>query len=248
MSYTSNSVKVSVISGRSNTAGSPKADPDLGLLLRVRSGDQGAKTCLWDRYWRSLVGYFIRNRTLIEEAEDLASETLLEVFEHPDSFRGAAISIPASASHTNSAEIRSADARKCSFKTYLYSIARFKLYNSLRHNKIAKRMDLNESNSGENGNDFLQQLERLLPLDTDSDPLIDLLNKDRIEEVCCALADVGLSSVEQFKVLLLHYFCDLSHKEISELLSTPQTTVNSRLQKGRERMLNFYHNETKAIG
>lgn len=243
MALQTTTAKLPVISRRTISVGNAQPDPDLTNILRARAGDPLAKTCLWERYWRSLFSYFVRNRSLREEAEDLASDTLFDAFANLDSFRGTMSLWPAATDPPTLSDTRNVENRKCSFKTYLYSIARYKLYNDVRHKTIVRRVESSDMIPAGSRLEPLAQLELLLPLDMESDPLLGMIRKDRMDEVCCALAEVGLSSVEQFKVLLLHYFCDLSHREISELLATPQKTINSRLQTGREHMLKFYQVE-----
>jgi RNA polymerase sigma-70 factor (ECF subfamily) len=61
---------------------------DEALMGRVRNGDREALGELFRRHQRPLYNFFMRSFGLVDEAEDLAMETLLRVFRHADHFRG----------------------------------------------------------------------------------------------------------------------------------------------------------------
>ena len=215
-------------------------DVDLPYVLRAKAGDQTAFAPLWEKYWRNLYAYFARQISSREEAEDLASETLLDAFTQIPAFRGASTSgsdAPASAladigdTYTFSPQ--------ATFRAYLRAIARYKLARWIRRraHRPCGFVELESTAEGEkNGN----SLDKRLGADVEADPLRALLRQENLDEVCYALADVGMRSSEQFKALLLHYLCGLPHKEIAELLETRRETVNTRLQEGRRTLLRHY--------
>jgi RNA polymerase sigma-70 factor (ECF subfamily) len=55
-------------------------DPDVGLMLRARDGDQGAFTELQRRYAARVFGYFCRLLRDRSEAEDLTQEVFLRLY------------------------------------------------------------------------------------------------------------------------------------------------------------------------
>jgi RNA polymerase sigma factor (sigma-70 family) len=224
----------------------PESDTDLALVLRAREGDQTAFRALWDKHWPGLRAYFAKRIHSREEAEDLASETLLAAYDQLPAFRGLA-SEPATLSDslltpTDRQEL----ARQCTFRTYLYVIARHKLARWIRRKKSRSTYDFTELVSAETGNEETHTLEERLGADSDSDPLDALLREAQQDEMCYALADVALRSSEQFKALVLHYGCKLPHKEIATLLDTRSETVNTRLQEGRRTLLRHFHRASES--
>jgi RNA polymerase sigma factor (sigma-70 family) len=79
---------------------------DLELLASWRDGDTKAGNALFDRYFDALFRFF-RNKVQ-EGAEDLVQQTFLALVQSRDRFRG-----------------------DSSFRTYLFTAARSKLYNYL---------------------------------------------------------------------------------------------------------------------
>src|SRR5882672_10791299 len=87
------------------------SDPDLGLMQKARANDPSAITLLWNKYQARLCSYFLKNVRQREEAEDLASETLLAALAQLSSFRGDRVEGTGSESKQN-----------CTFQTYVYAI------------------------------------------------------------------------------------------------------------------------------
>lgn len=224
--------------GGERPVGRAATDTDLSYVLRAKKGDQTAFAPLWDKYWRSLYAYFSRRVSSREEAEDLASETLLAAFDQIPAFRGL---LP---QDTESAAPLSGDpdspTQQCSFQTFLFSIAHHKLTHWIRR-KTTRRCsafaDLTASDAEEEDDN---PMEERLGADTEADPLHSLMQQARLDEVCYALADVGMRSSEQFKALFFHYCCELPHKEVASLLDTRSETVNTRLQEGRRTLTRHY--------
>ncbi|HLV80003.1 MAG TPA: RNA polymerase sigma factor [Chthonomonadaceae bacterium] len=211
------------------------ADRDRAYVEQARAGDQTAFAPLWERYWRNLFAYFCRQIGDREEAEDLASETLLAAFAQMPAFRG-----------QNASPERPASG--ATFSTYLGAIARHKLarYRWRRaHRPYCGFADMlpGQAQSGE-----AAALEERCGADVEADPLRALLRQEHLDEVCYALVDVGLRSSESFKALLLHYLCGLPHKEIARLLDTRPETVNTRLQEGRRALLRHYRRPQSGEG
>jgi RNA polymerase sigma-70 factor, ECF subfamily len=55
-------------------------DPEVGMMLRVRDGDEDAFRQLMDRYSARIFGFFCRRLGDRQEAEDLTQEVLLRLF------------------------------------------------------------------------------------------------------------------------------------------------------------------------
>jgi DNA-directed RNA polymerase specialized sigma24 family protein len=215
----------------------PSEDPDRVLVDRARSGDSVAYTNLWNQYWPALCRFFARQISCREEAEDLASETLVAAFTNLSDFRGQTTETP---SRAESGLPSSSASARCTFRTYLYVIARNNLRQWIRRKKARPICPLTDlaSNDEENAD----HLERFM-VDTESDPLVTLLREADQREVWLALEDVCSRSLEQFKALVYFYGCNASHKEAADALylaSTRSETFNTRLQEGRRTLLRFY--------
>jgi RNA polymerase sigma factor (sigma-70 family) len=226
--------------GRACPAASPDADVDLPNLLRARTGDQAAFAPLWDKYWRSLSAYFARRIHDRDEAEDLASETLLAAFDQIPAFRGLAAQDTDEADRPRRRDDPDLRARHCSFQTFLYAIARHKLSHWIRRKVNRPCCDFTDLETSAAEDEGGHSWEERLGTDVESDPLRTLMRQDHLDEACLALADVGMRSSEQFKALFFHYFCELPHKEVATLLDTRSETVNTRLQEGRRTLTRHY--------
>ncbi|HZO91217.1 MAG TPA: sigma-70 family RNA polymerase sigma factor [Chthonomonadaceae bacterium] len=225
--------------GRARPAGRNTPDADLAYVLRARTGDPSAFAPLWDKYWRSLYSYFAARVSRREEAEDLASETLLAAFDQLPAFRGA-YPQDADAPLADAPGILASQAQRCSFQTFLLAIARYKLAHWIRRKTSRPCCDFTELVTATADEEATSSLEECLGADEAADPLQALMQQDRLDEVCYALADVGMRSAEQFKALFFHYCCQLPHKEVATLLATRNETVNTRLQEGRRTLSRHY--------
>jgi RNA polymerase sigma-70 factor (ECF subfamily) len=64
------------------------APADERLMQRVRAGEREALSALFHRHQKPLFNFFLRGCGHTEEAEDLAMETLVRVFQRAEQFRG----------------------------------------------------------------------------------------------------------------------------------------------------------------
>jgi RNA polymerase sigma factor (sigma-70 family) len=199
---------------------SPHADVDWVHVLRVLSGDTDAFAPLWSKYKRPLTLFFSSRVHCRQEAEDLTSDTLLAALESLPRFR--------SQQNTGGNE----DHPACTFKTYLYSIARHKLSHRLRRVQTRKEVRLESIGDPFDGEDTRAWQDLPVLEDRSDGPLEQLMKTEGLEQACQALAAVP--STEQFKALVLHYLAGLDHKEVATVLTTRSETVNSRLQDGRK--------------
>ncbi len=170
------------------------AASDFDLLTRWREGEEEAGRDLFGRYFDSVYRFF-RNK-VDEAAEDLTQQTFMGLVQGKDRFRGDA-----------------------SFRTYLFMIARKKLYSYLR--KGQRRAD---------------------PLRFDSTSVADLglVSPSRAvadrQEHQLLLQALRRLPVEMQVALELFYWEELTVTEIAEVLETPVGTVKSRLQRARARL------------
>lgn len=196
----------------------PQPDADSRLLWNAGHGESQAYGVLWERHHATLLGYFVKKTGNRDDAEDLASETLIAALLQASDFRAA---------------------NAASFRTYLFSIAHNKFCAWVR-NKPKRGIALSSSaEASEETDDFASKL----PAPADSDPLCALLEQGKTDELCCALADVALRSADQLTALALHYGCRMSHKEIAALHEMRPETVNTRLQEARKTLKRHFERE-----
>jgi RNA polymerase sigma-70 factor (ECF subfamily) len=163
---------------------------DFELLDSWRAGNREAGNALFDRYFDAVFRFF-RNK-VSDGAEDLVQQTFLACVQSREHFR-----------------------KEASFRTYLFTAARSKLYNYLERRGregaidwgVTSCADLGVSPSGllAQGQEqrLLLQALRRLPVDL----------------------QVALE---------LYYFEQVRGPELAEVLAVPEGTVRSRLRRGRE--------------
>lgn len=164
---------------------------DHELLQAWRQGDEAAGGALLSRHFASLYRFF-RNK-VGHSADDLIQVTMLAVVKSRDGFRG-----------------------DCSFRAYLFVVARHELYRHLRRNARDKR---------------------------DFDPGVSSIQDLRPSPSAIAGAKVEQSLLRdalrcipvQLQVALeLHYWEELTMVELAAALQAPLGTVKSRLRRGRQ--------------
>jgi RNA polymerase sigma factor (sigma-70 family) len=196
------------------------------VVAKAADGDQAAVEILWKRYHAVLFRFFRANVHNRDEAEDLASDTMISIIRNIHRFRG----------KSNSA--CGTPARGCTFKTYVMAAANLKLKYWLR-----QKLNRDKANSGLRSDSLTPGQEAATCLATEqplkammtesADPLQQLMRQDQLDSTHYALADLGLRSCEQFKAMIFHYGCGLPHRDIAQLLDTRKETINARLQEGR---------------
>lgn len=167
---------------------------DFELLTAWREGDEGSGRALFHRYFDAVYRFF-RNK-VDEAAEDLTQQTFMGLTQGKDRFRGEA-----------------------SFRTYLFMIARKRLYSFLR--KAQRDHDAT-------------------PLSASSVADLGLASPSRAvarhQEQRLLLLALRRLPVEMQVALELFYWEELTVTEIAEVLETPVGTVKSRLQRARARL------------
>jgi RNA polymerase sigma-70 factor (ECF subfamily) len=166
------------------------SDPsDAALLHGWAAGDAGAGATLFRRYYDGLFR-FLRNK-VDGEIEDLIQTTMLACLESVHRFEQAS-----------------------SFKTFLYGIARHKLYH---HYRRLARGDAADPGA--------------TPVEAMSEsPSRVLARREEERVLLVALRSIPLT----YQITLeLHYWEAMSVAEIGEVLQEPPGTIKSRLHRGR---------------
>jgi RNA polymerase sigma factor (sigma-70 family) len=167
---------------------------DFELLETWRGGDENAGRELFARYFDSVYRFF-RNK-VDEAAEDLTQQTFMGLVQSRDRFRGDA-----------------------SFRTYLFMIARKRLYSHLRTNQ--RRSEPVEFHSTSVADLGLVSPSRAVAARQEQQLLLQALRR---------------LPIEMQVALELFYWEELTVVEIAEVLETPVGTVKSRLQRARARL------------
>ncbi len=170
------------------------ARSDFELLEAWRGADEAAGRELFARHFDALYRFF-RNK-VDDAAEDLTQQAFMGLVQGRDRFRGDA-----------------------SFRTYLFMIARKRLYSYLRRAKVAEdAAPWGERSIADLG---LPSPSRVLA---------------RREEQRLLLLALRQLPVEMQVALELFYWEEMTVTEIAEVLETPVGTVKSRLQRARARL------------
>lgn len=83
------------------------------------------------------------------------------------------------------------------------------------------------------------QLQTKIRLDSGKIELDDLVRKDEQTIIGDAILELPL---KQREVLIYHYFKEMTIKEIANILSTPESTIKTRLRRGKELLRNKLKN------
>lgn len=167
---------------------------DFELLETWRQGDEGAGRTLFARYFDSVYRFF-RNK-VDDAAEDLTQQTFMGLVQGKDRFRGEA-----------------------SFRTYLFMIARKRLYSHLR--KRERKSEPVEFGSASVADLGMVSPSRAVAVRQEQQLLLQALRR---------------LPVEMQVALELFYWEELTVSEIATVLETPIGTVKSRLQRARARL------------
>lgn len=167
---------------------------DFDLLAAWRDGDEAAGRELFARYFDAVYRFF-RNK-VDDAAEDLTQQTFMGLVQGRDKFRGEA-----------------------SFRTYVFMIARKRLYSHLRkHDRRGGAAEYSDTSVADLG---LESPSRMLAVRQEQQLLVHALRR---------------LPIEMQLALELFYWEELSVAEIATVLETPAGTVKSRLQRARTRL------------
>jgi len=183
------------------------------LIERLKQGDETAfKTIVeqWqDMVYNTILG-IVQNET---EAEDLAQDVFIKVFEKIGTFKG--------------------DAK---FSTWLYRIATTTALDHLRSKKRKKRFGFLQSLSGSSGEEKDQ-------IPDFHHPGVRLDNKERASVLFKAIEELPDN---QKAAYTLHKLEGLSYRDVSEVLSTTVSAVESLMSRANQNLrkqLEDYYNK-----
>ena len=167
---------------------------DFELLEVWRGGDEAAGRELFARYFDAVYRFF-RNK-VDDAAEDLVQQTFMGLVQGKDRFRGDA-----------------------SFRTYVFMIARKRLYTFLRdRDRNREPLEFHSTSVADLG---LVSPSRAVAVRQEQQLLLQALRR---------------LPLEMQVALELFYWEELSVTEIADVLETPVGTVKSRLQRARVRL------------
>lgn len=163
---------------------------DFELLDAWRDGDREAGNALFDRYFDAIYRFF-RNK-VSDGAEDLVQQTFLACVQTKDRFR-----------------------KEASFRTYLFTAARSKLYTYLEKRHREGAIDFGVTSCADLG-----------------------ISPSRMvakgQEQRFLLEGLRQLPVDLQVALELYYFEQIRGPELAQVLDIPEGTVRSRLRRGRE--------------
>ncbi len=170
---------------------SPEADSDFELLHRWRAGEQAAGQRLFMRHFDALRRFF-RNK-VGDDAGDLAQATLLACLEQRDRFR-----------------------EEATFRTFMFAIARKRLYSYYEAKLVAgRRFDSTSMSAAD-----------LAPTPSE---LIGASQQHKL-----LLHALRSMPIELQELLELHYWEQLVGPDLAEVLGVPEGTVRTRLRRARQ--------------
>lgn len=166
-----------------------RVEPDLELLERWRNGDREAGESLFARYCSDIYRFF-KNKVGLE-AEELAQATFLAAVESRDQFRA-----------------------QSSFRTFIFAIARHKLYDFLRAQTQAKAVDFEVTSLAEIVTSLASRL-------------------GRAQEVGRLRPALARLPAEQQLLLELHYWHELDARALAEVFDATPGAIRVRLLRAR---------------
>lgn len=168
------------------------------LISQWQAADRQAGTVLFERYFESVIRFF-ESMVPPEEAGDLAQETFLAVAAGIGNFEG-----------------------RSSFRTYLFSIARRKLFDFYRKRSRKSVPDFEHISAA----DVLEDL-------NGRSPISEIAQQEQQRFLVRHLRKL---SVKMQMTLVLFYWEGLSVGEIEQVLETPSGTIKRRLQRARQKL------------
>src|SRR5262249_54626992 len=178
-------------------------DPDIRLMLRVRSDEPGAFEELVERFQRRLVGVMSHLVGSPEEAEDLAQEVFLRVYRARAKYRP-----------------------RSKFSTWLFTIANNLALNSLRARQRKPVVPLAARDSGPLGPRPQEQLVH----DPGTGPVQRAQQHELTDLIRQALDQLN---ERQRMAVVLNKFEDMNYAEIAEVMGLTTKAVKSLLSRAR---------------
>jgi RNA polymerase sigma-70 factor (ECF subfamily) len=180
----------------------PDPTDDADLLCAHGAGDPGAFERLYDRYDRPCFQFIRRilGGAHADAAEDLHQETWIAVARNARAF----------------------DPRKASFRAWLFTIARRKVWDHFRRLKVSV---LTADGEGPGGGDAAMRVP-----DPGPGPLEQVESRERAERLIAAVEALPLAQRETF-ILFAH--AGLSLEDVAQATGAPLETAKSRLRYAR---------------
>jgi len=177
-------------------------------------GDAQAFEALYDRRQGGIYRYVLRMTGSPSSAEDITQEVFLSLIRDRSDY----------------------EPSRGSVKSYLYGMARFRLFRRLQRDRGFVSLD---DQSGDDANDFRSH----------HDPFAEVAREETVELVRQAV----LSLPEHFReVIVLCYLQEMNYSDAAEIIDCPIGTVRSRLARARAllteklKLLRAVSNETGA--
>lgn len=178
-------------------------DPDIRMMLRVRSDEPGAFEELVENYQHRLVAVMHHLVGNAEEAEDLAQEVFLRVYRARKKYRP-----------------------RSKFSTWLFTIANNLALNALRTRQRKPVVPLPAQDSGPLGPRPAEQLVK----DTGSSPSGRIQNLELVAIIQQALEKLN---ERQRMAVVLNKFEEMNYHEIAEVMGLTTQAVKSLLSRAR---------------
>jgi RNA polymerase sigma-70 factor (ECF subfamily) len=178
-------------------------DPDIRLMLRVRSDDAGAFEELVERYQHRLVAVLHHLIGNADEAEDLAQEVFLRIYRARQKYHP-----------------------RAKFSTWLFTIANNLALNVLRSRQRKPVVPLDTRDSGPLGPRPAEQL----VLDRGKQPVQEMQQNELAAVVRAALETL---SERQRVAVVLNKFEDMNYAEIAAVMNLTTKAVKSLLSRAR---------------
>ena len=187
---------------------------DEELLRLMLGGDAQAFEALYDRRQGGIYRYVLRMTGSPSSAEDITQEVFLSLIRDRSDY----------------------EPSRGSVKSYLYGMARFRLFRRLQRDRGFVSLD---DESADDTNDFRSH----------HDPFAEVAREETVELVRQAV----LSLPEHFReVIVLCYLQEMNYSDAAEIIDCPIGTVRSRLARARAllteklKLLRAVSNETGA--
>src|SRR6188474_2805677 len=185
------------------------AEPSAVLVQRAQAGDRDALSALvqsQQTYVYSIAMSLMHNPA---DASDMTQEAFVRLMRSLGTYRG-----------------------ETKFTTWLYRLVTNICLDGLRR-RGRPIESLDESFSGQSGEDTQTAGERLADNDRWTQPEEEIELRESATEVRAALEQLPPA---QRLALTLHYFQDMRYEDIAEAMGLPLNTVKSHIRRGKERL------------
>lgn len=162
---------------------------DAQLLKRWRAGDAKSGAQLCRSHWKDIRRFF--ENKVGRDVDDLVQATFLACLQSRDKFRG-----------------------ECSFRTFLFTIARHQLYSHFRHNRREDNIDFSED-----------------PISAWDTGL--MTHTERRQEYECLVRALQKLSCDQRLLIELHYWEGIKLTELAGVFEVSKPTMRTRLHRAR---------------